>query len=75
MIVGELEQVKGFQDGELMVWDSLRHVDGIRFSGRYPSELNADCPLLEDGYPNYVWNSVGLLCSAYKTKKNCLCIQ
>jgi len=37
--------------------------------GGNPSDLAADCPLLETGYPMQIWDLAGMLCSAYKKIK------
>jgi len=37
--------------------------------GGNPSDLAADCPLLETGYPMHVWDLAGMLSSAYKKIK------
>jgi len=58
------EQVQVFQREELVVWDSPHHLDGMSFSGGNPSDLAADCPLLEAGYPIHVWDPAGMLGSA-----------
>jgi len=57
-----------FQHEELVVWDSPHHMDRLSFSGGNSSDLSADCPLLEAGYPVHIWNLAGMLCSAYKKK-------
>ena len=50
-----LEQLQVFQHEELVLWD--------------PSDLAADSPLLESGYPMHVWDLAGMLSSAYKKIK------
>ena len=64
------EQVQVLQHEELVVWDSPHRLDGMSFSGGNPSDLAADCPLLETGYPIHVWDPAGMLGSAYIKKKN-----
>ena len=49
-----------------MVWDSPHHLHGVRFLGRNPFDLAADCPLSEAGYAMHLWDLAGMLCSAYK---------
>jgi len=44
------------QHGELVVWDSPHHMDELIFSGGNPSDLAADCPLLETGCTVHVWD-------------------
>ena len=63
------EQVQVLQHEELVVWDSPHRLDGMSFSGGNPSDLAADCPLLETGYPIHVWDPAGMLGSAYKKIK------
>jgi len=43
-------------------------MDWMSFSGGNSSDLAADCPLLEAGYPVHIWDLAGMLCSAYKKK-------
>ena len=57
-----------------MICDSPHHVDWMSCSGGNPSDLAADCPLLETGYPVHIWNLAGMLCFAYKKKKQIICI-
>ena len=49
-----------------MICDSPHHVDWMSCPGGNLSDLPADCPLLETGYPVDIWNLAGMLCSAYK---------
>ena len=47
-----------------MLWDSSHYLYGVCFVGRNPTDLAADCPLLETGYSMHKWDLAGMLSSA-----------
>jgi len=52
-----------------VLWVLPHHLYGVCFVGGNPSDLAADCPLLETGYPMQIWDLAGMLSSAYKKIK------
>ena len=64
-----VEELQFFQYEELLVQDSPHHLYGVSFLGVNPSDLAADCPLTENGYPMHICDLAGMLSSAYKNLK------